>query len=239
MERDFKKTVVEVVDALQAVVDAMRRFDAARMRAEIDAERRVYAAIEHLRRLLQDSIHEAGRPDGLGVSLEFVKWPPGAEAVRKAVLSINDIPPLSWDSEVFAPTIPGSTERLIACSLSRFAGVLATLEALTGPVELTADDDAKPVWDTQTGILMIDGQEAKRIRNRKQAKNHLSILDAFQEEGWPARIDTPFSHDTPQKFHQTILSLNKGLRGMRFHADGSGGEGITWERSKDGQRTVN
>jgi len=132
---DFNETVLDVVDALRDLVNAMHNFDAVRMGFSagtnvIDAERRIYAAIVHLRHLLQASIHDDGRPDGHGVSLEFIEWPPGAEKVRKAVLSLNDIPPLSWDSEVFAPSIPGSTERLIACSLSRFADVLETLDSI-------------------------------------------------------------------------------------------------------------
>ncbi len=129
---DFTQAAAEVAAALRALVNAMRDYDAARMGLSDrpEAQANIYDRLRDLRRLVQAPLHDAGRPDGRGASLESTEWPPGMEALKEAVLALNDIPPLSWESEVFSPRIPGSTERLVTGSLPRFAGVLARLDAL-------------------------------------------------------------------------------------------------------------
>lgn len=179
---DFKKTVSEVVDALRAVVDAMAHFDAARMGfsqgKEAAESEGIYAAVGRLRRLLQAPIHDAGRPDGRRVSLEFVDWPPELTAMREAVLSLNEIPPLSWETEVFSPNIPGATERLLACSLSRFAGVLATLE---GMPKRTADTKAVVVIP-QSATTTIDDSQAMRTLAALAGSETLQLQSIAQDQ---------------------------------------------------------
>ncbi len=57
---------------------------------------------------------------------------------------------------------------------------------------------------------------------------------AFQEEGWPVRIDDPLppvSESEPkQRLRETIRSLNRNQkeRLVRFKGDGTG-EGVLWE----------
>jgi hypothetical protein len=66
------------------------------------------------------------------------------------------------------------------------------------------------------------------------------VLNAFEEEGWPARIDDPLpphsDQDPKRRLNDTIKCLNrKQVRELlRFHGDGSG-EGILWEVLPSGQ----
>jgi hypothetical protein len=72
----------------------------------------------------------------------------------------------------------------------------------------------------------------KHYKNR--AANQETVLSAFQEEGWPIRIDDPLSPvptiDIKRRLSDTIKCLNRNQENelVHFHGDGSG-EGITWE----------
>ena len=86
-----------------------------------------------------------------------------------------------------------------------------------------------PQWCKDRGVLLLGGQVARRVSRPDQATNVVRILDAFEEEGWPPRIDDPLPGGRNQKrLHRTIAVLNPDTIGMKFHADGSG-EGIRWE----------
>ena len=59
----------------------------------------------------------------------------------------------------------------------------------------------------------------------------MRVLDAFQSRRWPARIDVtalvpPGAH-AKQWIADTVKNLNRGLKGIRFHADG-GNHSIGW-----------
>jgi hypothetical protein len=84
-----------------------------------------------------------------------------------------------------------------------------------------------PVWSSDTGDLTLDGQVCKHIQNRSQAKFTI-ILDVFEEENWPPRIDNPLPPN--MNLSESLRSLNKNLLHISFHADGSG-EGILWRRA--------
>lgn len=84
----------------------------------------------------------------------------------------------------------------------------------------------KPVWNKDTCVLTYRGKTIRRVRGRSVASNVPRILDAFEEDGWPERIDDPLPDGkNPQRLRETIRSLNEGLKDIRFFADGSG-EGI-------------
>jgi hypothetical protein len=60
------------------------------------------------------------------------------------------------------------------------------------------------------------------------AINIIPILDAFQEEDWPSRIDDPLPGGRdPVRLAGAIRSLNDGLERIEFGKDGSG-EGVVW-----------
>jgi hypothetical protein len=72
-------------------------------------------------------------------------------------------------------------------------------------------------------------------RFREPAPNQVAILRAFEEEGWPARIDDPLfgglnGAQAKQRLHDAIKRLNASQlhQRIRFHGDGTG-TGIWWE----------
>jgi hypothetical protein len=87
-------------------------------------------------------------------------------------------------------------------------------------------------WDAKARKLRVNGHIVKRFKWK--AANQESILNAFQEEGWPARIDDPLppnpEQDSKRRLSDTIKCLNRKQANplIHFHGDGTG-EGIIWE----------
>jgi hypothetical protein len=88
-----------------------------------------------------------------------------------------------------------------------------------------------PHWDADLQELRVNGLIVKQFK--VPAPNQEMVLAAFQEEGWPARIDDPLppqaDQDPKRRLHDTIVSLNRTHkhRLIRFMGDGSG-EGVRW-----------
>jgi hypothetical protein len=88
------------------------------------------------------------------------------------------------------------------------------------------------VWDAKRRELRVGTQLIKRFR--VPAPNQELILSAFEEEGWPSRIDDPLSQAPgiypKQRLHAAINSLNRNqkIALLRFRGDGNG-SGICWE----------
>jgi hypothetical protein len=89
-----------------------------------------------------------------------------------------------------------------------------------------------PYWDAERRELHCNGQLVKAFR--QPAPNQEAILAAFEEEGWPPRIDNPLpdcgEHEGRDRLHDAIVRLNRqpGRRLLRFCADGRG-EGVCWQ----------
>ena len=98
---------------------------------------------------------------------------------------------------------------------------------------------AMPVWDRDRQELRIGGMVVKQFK--VPAPNQEMILAAFEEEGWPPRIDDPLPpqphQDPKRRLHDTINSLNRNHRAetIRFTGDGSG-QGVRWEFVARGER---
>jgi hypothetical protein len=89
-------------------------------------------------------------------------------------------------------------------------------------------DRPVPAWNKDRGELSYRTVVVKRVRTAV-ATNVVKVLDVFQEEGWPDRIDDPLDPSKDQqRLHETIKRLNDNLKEIRFHADGMG-QGIVWE----------
>lgn len=90
----------------------------------------------------------------------------------------------------------------------------------------------KPSWDAEQRELLFQQMVIKRFR--RPAPNQELVLDVFQEEGWPRRIDDPLPnpclHEPSQRLHDTIKCLNRNQVSslIRFRGDGTG-EGVVWE----------
>ena len=89
-----------------------------------------------------------------------------------------------------------------------------------------------PTWDAERRLLSFNGRTVKHFK--WAAANQEAILAAFQEEGWPARIDDPLppqpEQDPKRRLSDTIKCLNRKQRNdlIHFHGDGTG-EGVIWE----------
>ena len=92
---------------------------------------------------------------------------------------------------------------------------------------------ATPHWNNDTKKLSYQNQTVRKVVRPKQAYNIVTILNAFQDAGWPHRIDDPLvgrkpSDDTRRR---DISNLNKGLRKglLKFACDGNG-TGFVWNK---------
>lgn len=89
-----------------------------------------------------------------------------------------------------------------------------------------------PVWVKESSTLQLDGEVIKQIRRPNQARNQILILDAFQEESWPDRIDDPLPRPATgvdsRQLGEAVRRLKQGLQRITFRRDGSG-EGVCWE----------
>ena len=89
-----------------------------------------------------------------------------------------------------------------------------------------------PNWDRESRTFLVGEYLIKRFR--VPSPNQESVLDAFQEEGWPQSIDDPLppSGDQHPKrcLRDTIkcLNLNQASRMIRFHGDGTG-QRVLWQ----------
>jgi hypothetical protein len=89
-----------------------------------------------------------------------------------------------------------------------------------------------PHWDGERRELRLGGILVKQFK--LPSPNQETILAAYEEEGWPPRIDDPLPQisglNPKRRLHDTIKSLNRNQKsgGLRFMGDGSG-EGVLWE----------
>ena len=89
-----------------------------------------------------------------------------------------------------------------------------------------------PRWDGSRHELRWGRSLVKVFKS--PSSNQETMLMAFEEEGWPPRIDDPLSPhphvDPKQRLHDAIKGLNRNQKNrlIRFMGDGTG-EGIRWE----------
>ena len=92
--------------------------------------------------------------------------------------------------------------------------------------------DRHPRWDAGRREVRLGADVVKRYK--VPSPNQESILAAFQEEGWPSRIDDPLppcnDQEPKARLHDTIKRMNRGHRmtALRFYGDGTG-EGVCWK----------
>ena len=88
-----------------------------------------------------------------------------------------------------------------------------------------------PRWDFQLRELTIRGELVKRFKNPAPCQE--LVLAAFEEEGWPPRIDDPLSggdsSDDEQRLHDVVRNLNRNQARGRIHFSRDGkGQGVRW-----------
>ena len=97
---------------------------------------------------------------------------------------------------------------------------------------LQQDVPPLPQWDTAYRQLRVGQYVVKKYR--LPSPNQVSVLAAFEKEGWPYRINDPLSPqdeiNTKVRLHDTIKRLNRHHKHcvIRFRGDGTG-EGVCWQ----------
>jgi len=100
---------------------------------------------------------------------------------------------------------------------------------VTGPI-LTGSQE-NPQWDAASLELRLGDVLLRQLR--EDAANQIRILAAFEEEGWPTRIDDPLPPhgdvDPRQRLRDTIRRLNQRhkVNALRFSAAGHS-EQVCW-----------
>lgn len=117
--------------------------------------------------------------------------------------------------------------RLYGMPEGQYAALVRQVDA-SQPISELLSDRNRPYWDADRGELHWQGEIVRRIRNQVTGHELVQILNAFEECGWPVRIDDPLpSSSNPTQLADRIKSLNTGLSQIRF---GRSGEGIAWRR---------
>jgi hypothetical protein len=104
-------------------------------------------------------------------------------------------------------------------------------EGTRAPSSFPREAAARPRWDAERRALTLNGSLIKQFK--LPAVNQERILAAFEEEGWPVRIDDPLSRtyqiDPKTRLHESIKGLNRhqNLPLVRFSGDGTG-QGVLW-----------
>lgn len=115
-----------------------------------------------------------------------------------------------------------------AASVLRLHSAVDDADAVLPPDVVSA----APHWDPRTRTLFVGRRVAKQFR--VPSRNQEIVLSAFEEEGWPRRIDDPLpcrsGLNAKYRLHFTLARLNRcGTEPLiRFFGDGTG-EGICWE----------
>jgi hypothetical protein len=100
------------------------------------------------------------------------------------------------------------------------------------PVASHAVKPDRPCWDRDKRMLCWRGELVKRLFG--PARHQELILTAFEEDGWPARIDDPLPGGISRtaarrRLYEAIRNLNRGQGRIkvRFGRDGTG-QGACW-----------
>jgi len=96
---------------------------------------------------------------------------------------------------------------------------------------ITDSKNDKPNWNSKRRELIFEGKVLKTFR--QPAPNQIAILEAFQQDGWPDRIDDPLPYapnaDTRQRLGDAVHRLNKSITSIVFELDGTSVH-ILWKR---------
>jgi hypothetical protein len=128
---------------------------------------------------------------------------------------------------------------MLICLVREAIDQLAAL-AREGPRQLTAQRAATGATDEQEQLKPFWNKNDRKLwygdtlcaSYTRSAPRQETIFDAFQDDGWPSRIDDPLH---PGKLADTISDIQRKVRDtpLAFERDGTG-EGVLWRpRSED------
>ena len=108
---------------------------------------------------------------------------------------------------------------------------MVSLSKKSNPSEVLVEKEIIPKWDSSCRVVTYGGVVVKQFK--LPSPNQVAVLAAFEEEGWPSRVDDPLPPrsdvDPKQRLHDTIRSINRNQRHnlLYFRGDGTG-RGILW-----------
>ena len=169
-----------------------------------------------------------------GITTEEVRWLIGKNLVDHA----EEIS-MPGDKQRTFQSPGGFTLTERTCLILTDFGVSAaqhTIETIQSRPFVQADqplnEPLKPRWDTVRHELRLGNVLVKKFKWR--AANQEAILNAFEEDGWPAHIDDPLTQSAQvnpkRRLSDAIKCLNRKQQNplIRFCGDGTG-EGVLWE----------
>jgi hypothetical protein len=130
-------------------------------------------------------------------------------------------------SHVASPILQAGT-----CFVMTEADVAFAGAAQLPPWPATNKKNAQqPFWDSALRELRLGEVLVKRFR--QPAANQELILEAFQEEDWPVRIDDPLppvsGQDSKQRLHSAISNFNRRQANrLIWFAGGGDGKSVSW-----------
>ncbi len=174
---------------------------------------------------------------------EFAVRLPALHAEGLNETMVRELVARGWAEHAHEQIRPGANRR----SFRRIANLALTErscfvltpagEALLEPFDASANGNGHaagrllPKWDGNRRRLWYDGQLVKCYRVPACCQEIL--LAAFEEDGWPPRIDDPLPRlrnlDPRERLHYAIRRLNgrQFSRRLAFRRDGTG-QGVTW-----------
>lgn len=84
-----------------------------------------------------------------------------------------------------------------------------------------------PSWDSASRELRFGGQTIRQVRVMRKPSNVQRLLDAFQAQGWPPRIDNPLPGTDENQLNQALRQLKRNLSGITFRSQ-QGGKAVCW-----------
>ncbi len=119
-----------------------------------------------------------------------------------------------------------------ACAVTDTPGTLPNDAPLDSGGNRQAIQNPVIHWEPEGRKLRVNGELVKRFK--WPAANQEAVLSAFQEEGWPVRIDDPLppqpEQDSKRRLGDTIKCLNRKQKSQLIHFRGDGtGQGVVWE----------
>jgi hypothetical protein len=101
-------------------------------------------------------------------------------------------------------------------------------------IQLLAARETRPHYDATRRELQWRGRLVKRLK--RAGCNQTAVLIAFENLGWPARIENPLESDgltdTKAQLRETVRALNAGQEQdarIQFHSDDGG---VRWQAAE-------
>jgi len=231
-EPDLAASDIAKIESNRAILMAMRKLlRAFRFSSDCNRSRWDFAIeIQELREL--------------GISTEELRWLIGKGLIDHAEESLENAHlNRTFQSSGGFSLSPRSCFVLTDSGLGAAKVLVSALSKQADSNQLSSEDKsannpdsiesaAVPKWDSMRHELWFSGKLIKKYKWR--AANQEAILSAFEEEGWPPRIDDPLppiaEMDPKRRLGDAIKCLNRSRANLlvKFCGDGSG-EGVLWE----------